>query len=335
MPLVDLVGEVAHALGDLVADEGEQQRDEAEAEQDDEQGRELARDADAAASSATSGATSAASSSAITSGSTTTRKKLSSHRISAPAPHDDQEAPGPGRREVDAVGHLRRAEVRRPTGDLAARPPSRGAWRAPRPTAGRSGRAAARRTSARAGTPTCPIVRRSAGVGLVAPRQATCQCRRSRGAALREQADGCEHVVAVHDDARVLGQLPSLRRDAGRGRRGCAAPSPGRRAGARHRTRRAAPPRAGPCRCARRPGRRGRRRTRERPTWRRTARVAAAEAISSSSSRSASVVGRKAGSAVRRTAAAGGPRSAAPPRRRPPRCSPRSSASRGRPRRCG
>ena len=66
----------------------------------------------------TTGLTSAAISSAITTGSTTTRKKLSSHRMIAPGRADDEEAPGPRRGQVHAVGHLGGLEVRGPAGDL-------------------------------------------------------------------------------------------------------------------------------------------------------------------------------------------------------------------------
>ncbi len=127
----------------------------------------------------------------------------------------------------------------------------------------------------------------------------------ARGTPLREQTDRREHVVPVHDDLRVLGQLPPLGRDTGQVGRARGPRSRGRRGAGRHPSRRAERPRAGPCRCARRPGRQGRPR---RGSGRRGGAgraVAAAEASSSSSRRSASLVGRKDGSAVRRTAARG------------------------------
>ena len=73
-----------------------------------------------------------------------------------------------------------------------------------------------------------------------------------------EQAGGGQHVVAVDHDLGAPGQLPAAL-DARRCcRRTRARRRPGGRGGARHPSRRAGRPRAGPCRCAPRPGRQGR-----------------------------------------------------------------------------
>ena len=113
-----LVGEVVGAVGDLLAGEGEQ-RDDRDQTADDHEPAPASRRGAARrrCSRSTSGMTSAVISRATTSGSTTTAKNAEQPSDHVAGGRDDQEPPGPGRGQVDALRHLGAAEVRRAAGD--------------------------------------------------------------------------------------------------------------------------------------------------------------------------------------------------------------------------
>ena len=174
------------------------------------------------------------------------RRTSSSHRMSAAArPQMTRKPPGPGRGEVDAVGHLRagvKFEGPAPS-DLAARHAHRplASWRAPRPTA--CGDPAAEPQ------PSAPLVRVSSDSGRahrsrwrLSPISSSAgssshadrlrarrrQAVAASGCAAAEQADRGEHVVTVHDHPAVLGQLPAALASRRPVRRGSGRSTPGR-----------------------------------------------------------------------------------------------------------
>ena len=306
MPSADLLGQVPDARGDLVADEGHQQRDRTPMPTTTTSSAASLRGRPSRCSHATSGLARAAMSRAIDDRQHHDEEELEQPQDDrAPARADDEEPPGPGRSEVHAVGHLGRLEVRGPADDLRLDLHRPAGCRAPRPTAGRS----APRSSGLVARPAGRRDRERARQSLISCRGSPSHVDRLRASAAAaagrrsdEQADRCEHVVAVDHDPRVLRQLPAVGRDAGSPPRMRPA-TPGRSAAARRPSPRAGRPRGGPCRCARRPGRPGRPRpasdrrggaARGWPRPRRSARPRGARRRSS---------GRKDGSAVRRTAA--------------------------------